>query len=432
MATRMKAKPAWRSRIVGQGEVAPAELVPNDRNWRRHPKSQTDALEGALSEVGWVQQVIVNRTTGRMVDGHARVERAIARREPSVPVVYVELDEAEEALVLATLDPIGAMAEADQAALDALLADVSPSDDALRELIAQLGASDARTFQTDPDDIPDFPADITVERGHVYELGKHRLMCGDSTNADDVAVLLAGARPRLLVTDPPYGVELHMEWRDDLMTAVAPAERSYMRQAYDRGKGRGRANASAAHASTTVSGDTRADWSEAYALVASLEVAYVWHADRFALPVGQGLEAIGFEHRQTIVWVKPYGVISRTHYNYQHEPCWYGVKHGATAKWVGDTLQTTVWGADWSKMMMGGAGEEKLDHPTQKPVELMRRAVGNHRGEVYEPFSGSGTTLIAAEQLDRRCYAMEIEPRYVGLAIERWQRFTGREAVRVA
>ena len=110
-------KPAWRNRIVGSGEAAPAELVPNEKNWRLHPRRQVAALEGALDEVGWVQQVIVNQRTGRLVDGHARVESAVARREASVPVLYVDLSEAEEALVLASLDPLGAMAESGEAVL---------------------------------------------------------------------------------------------------------------------------------------------------------------------------------------------------------------------------------------------------------------------------------------------------------------------------
>ena len=122
----------WRSRIVGHADVAPAELVPNPRNWRTHPVEQQRALGGALAEVGWVTEVIVNRTTGRIVDGHLGIELALARDEPTVPVTYVELTEAEEELVLATLDPIGAMADAEADVLAALLAGLEPADEALR------------------------------------------------------------------------------------------------------------------------------------------------------------------------------------------------------------------------------------------------------------------------------------------------------------
>jgi DNA modification methylase len=146
--------------------------------------------------------------------------------------------------------------------------------------------------------------------------------------------------------------------------------------------------------------------------------------------VGAGLERIGFVLRQQIIWVKPFGIPSRTHYS-QREPCWYAVRKDATAEWLGDTRQTTVLEAPSPKMMMGGSDEAKFDHPTQKPSECMARPIRNHRGDVYEPFAGSGTMIIAAETFGRRCYALEIEPRYVQVAIERWQGFTGREVVRV-
>jgi DNA modification methylase len=429
MAAGARPLGTWRNRILGSGEEAPDQLAANPRNWRTHPAAQRKALRGALDTVGWVQQVIVNRRTGNVVDGHARIEEALSRSEPVVPVLYVDLSPEEEALVLATLDPIGAMAEADDERLRSLLAEVAVDDDGLAALLADLAGGEPKAGLTDPDAVPEPAAEPWVKPGDLFALGTHRILCGDATSQADVDRLLAGAKPRLLVTDPPYGVELHMEWRDDLMTSKAPAEKSYMQVAYDIEKGRGRKKAD--HATTSISGDTRADWSEAFELVPSLEVAYVWHADRNMLPVAQGMERIGFEHRQTIVWVKPYGVISRTHYNYRHEPCWYGVRRGATAEWIGDTLQTTVWEAASPKMMMAGGAEEKFDHPTQKPAEVMRRPLVNHLGDVYEPFSGSGTTIVAAEEMGRRCWAMEVDPKYVQVAVERWERFTGRKAERV-
>jgi hypothetical protein len=239
------------------------------------------------------------------------------------------------------------------------------------------------------------------------------------------------------VTDPPYGVELNMEWRDGVYNALGSAEPSYMRVTTTSGEIDATRAASGAHGrtkghrNTTVSGDTRADWSAAYALVPSLEVAYVWHASAHVVEVIQGLEALGFELRQQIVWVKTLAAMSRSAYNWQHEPCLYAVRKGKTAEWIGDTRQTTVWEYPSPKMIVGGSTEEKFDHPTQKPAECMARPIRNHRGDVYEPFSGSGTTLIAAEQLGRHCYAMEIDPKYVQVATERWQNFTGRTAERL-
>lgn len=143
MTAKAAARPqatAWRNRITGSGEEAPEQLLANPGNWRLHPRNQQAALAGALDTVGWVQQVMVNRRTGFVVDGHARVALAISRNEPSVPVLYVDLSPAEEALVLATLDPIGAMATTDEAKLNELLAEVAVDDAGLLRLLGDLGA----------------------------------------------------------------------------------------------------------------------------------------------------------------------------------------------------------------------------------------------------------------------------------------------------
>jgi len=412
----------WRNRITGHAEVAPASLLPHPANWRRHPTRQQRALAGALGEVGWVAQVMVNRTSGHLVDGHLRLELALARGEPTIPVAYVELSEAEERLVLASLDPLAAMADTDRDALALLLAGVTPSDEALTRMLAELADRNGiiPAGLGDPDAVPEVPdeADLYVRPGDRWQLGEQRLLCGDATDPGDVARLLAGEEPTLLVTDPPYGVSLDMEWRDRAgLNRLGRAEPSYL-----RGEG---------HRATSISGDTIADWSAAYALVPSLEVAYVWHATSHLIEVGQGLAAIGFELRQQIVWAKTVPVISRSAYNWQHEPCWYAVRAGCTAHWQGDTSQTTVWQLASPKMTHGGSAEAKFDHPTQKPIEAMTRPLRNHAGDAYDPFVGSGTTLIAAELLGRRGYAMELEPRYVQVTIERWQTFTGRRAVRI-
>lgn len=406
----------WRNRIVGSGEEAPDQLLANPRNWRTHPAAQRDALRGSLDTVGWVAHVLVNRRTGHVVDGHARIEEAISRGEASVPVLYVDLEEAEEALVLATLDPIGALAERDRDKLEALLADLVVDDAGLRRLLADLAP---RRGRTDPDEIPE-TTEITVRPGDLWALGEHRLLCGDATDPASVARLLEGASPTLLATDPPYGVELDPRWRDGVYNALGPAEAPYM-----RGIG---------HHNTTLSGDTRVDWSEAYALVASLAVGYVWHAGVHAAEVAAGLERIGFEVVSQVIWDKGLFAMSRGWYHWGHEPCWVVRKGGSRVPFLGARDQSTVWRAPSPKMIMAGSGEAKFDHPTQKPVALFEAPIRNHLapGELcYDPFAGSGTTLIAAERLGRRCYAMEIDPRYVQLAIERWAAFTGGTALRV-
>jgi DNA modification methylase len=416
---------AWRNRIVGHGGEAPEQLLANPANWRLHPREQQQALAGALSEVGWVAQVLVNRTTGHVVDGHLRVELAISRGEPTVPVAYVELSENEERLVLASLDPLAAMATAERDALEALLAAIETDDAALSAILADLADQNSirRALPGDPDDVPPIPdeADVYVEPGDLWLLGDHRLLCGDATDPDAVARLLDGAEPTLLATDPPYGVSLDPTWRDGVYNELGPAEEPYMQR-------------TDGHRNVTLSGDTRVDWSEAFALVSSLRVGYVWHAGVYAAEVAAGLERIGFEIASQVIWDKGLFAMSRGWYHWGHEPCWVVRRPGVPNLFNGSRDQSTVWRAPSPKMIMGGSEEEKQDHPAQKPVLLYETPIRNHLapGElVYDPFLGSGTCLVAAETLGRRCLAMEIEPRYVQVSIERWQGLTGAQAVRV-
>ena len=168
--------PGWRNRIVGHADVPPHELVPNPRNWRAHPPEQQRALAGALAEVGWVAEVMVNRTTGNVVDGHLRIELALARAEPTVPVTFVELSDDEERLVLASLDPLAAMATAEQEQLAALLAGLEPADDALRALLDDLAREyrlDAlRNGLVDPDDVPAVRDEPYVQAGLLASYGR--------------------------------------------------------------------------------------------------------------------------------------------------------------------------------------------------------------------------------------------------------------------
>jgi DNA modification methylase len=184
------------------------------------------------------------------------------------------------------------------------------------------------------------------------------------------------------------------------------------------------------HTNTSISSDNRADWSEAFALLPELQVAYVWHASKFTREVLDGLLRIGFLHHQQIIWDKGRAVLTRTLYWFAHEPCWFVRKKNAP--WYGKPGEnTTIWSSPSPKFIMGGSDEEKFDHPTQKPVELMRRPILNHtrRGEVvYDPFLGSGTTLTAAVATGRTCYGLEIDPKYVDVIVQRFQGFTGKKA----
>jgi DNA modification methylase len=289
------------------------------------------------------------------------------------------------------------------------------------ELQRLLEAQENAPGLIDEDAVPEVQPDPVAKVGDLFVLGDHRLICGDCTDAEVVARLLGDAKPLLLVTDPPYGIELDSEWRDRAgLNSCGPAEASYMKH---RTEG---------HHETTISGDTRADWSAAFELLPSLQVAYCWHASRFTREVLNGLERIGFLYPQQIIWNKGRVVLTRTLYWFQHEPCWFVRKKNAP--WYGKpgSENSTIWDSPSPKFIMGGSDEEKFDHPTQKPVELMRKPIRNHTlpGEaVYDCFLGSGTTLLAAEQMGRVCYGCELDPKYVDVIIRRWQQYTGKQAV---
>jgi len=254
---------------------------------------------------------------------------------------------------------------------------------------------------TDPDAVPEPPATPVAQLGDLWRLGRHRLVCGDSTDPDTVARVLADVQPHLMVTDPPYGVNYDPAWRNSALQG-AGTQRT--------GK---------------VLNDDRADWREAWALFPG-EVVYVWHGALHATTVAESLVAAGFDIRAQIVWAKDRLVLGRGHYHWQHEPCWYAVRDGATGHWAGDRKQTTLWS------IPSRGQDAETTHGTQKPVECMRRPIENNSSPghaVYEPFSGSGTTLIAAEISGRVCHAVELSPAYVDVAVQRWQAFTGMEAV---
>jgi DNA modification methylase len=238
-------------------------------------------------------------------------------------------------------------------------------------------------------EIPDeIETDIVL--GDLFEIGQHRLLCGSSVISSDVEKLLNGKEPYLMVTDPPYGVVYNADWRNH--TGMARADRAI-------GK---------------VSNDDNADWSEAWSLSPSA-VAYIWHAGIKSSIVQNSLEQTGYQVRSQIIWNKNNIVISRGAYHVKHEPCFYAVKKGSAGNWAGDRKQNTVWDIDKPQ-------KSETGHSTQKPVECMARPIKNHDGDVYDPFLGSGTTMVASHQLNRKCYGMEIDPKYCQVIIDRMRK----------
>lgn len=400
---------AWRSRIVDRGDVAPTELTANPRNWRRHPKAQKEALAGVLSSVGWVQDVIVNKRTGLIVDGHARVELAIERHEATVPVVYVDLEPEEEALVLATFDPLSAMALTDKAKQDELFASLSGAE-RLVEVLGHFRRLPS-AGNTDPDAIPEPPKTPTSRPGDLFVLGDHRLLCGDATRDEDAIRLMEGIEAALMWTDPPYGVEYVGKTRDALKIE----------------------NDGAASLPDLLADSFRV-------AIAALErgaPVYVAHpAGAQHIVFWDAARDAGLQIHEEIVWVKDTMVLGHMDYHSRHESLLYGWTPGPGrsgrgrhegSRWYGDHAQTSVFEIPRPKA--------SPDHPTAKPVELVERCLQNSSrpGDVvYEPFSGSGTTIMACERLGRRCFALEIDPRYVDVAVARWEAFTGKTAERIS
>jgi DNA modification methylase len=400
------------------------KVISYPRNSRKIPERAVEKVAASIREFGWRVPIVVDKD-GVIICGHTRLLAATKLGLKQVPVhvadnltpaqvkAYRLMDNRSHEDTDWDLELLGPeLAELRDLDFDLSLTGFDGRE--LDDLVSDRGDEDRANV------VPPVPEHPTARLGDIWLLGNHRLICGDCTEVGVVARLLASTKPRSMVTDPPYGVELDSEWRDRAgINKHGPVEPSYVKRRIE------------GHTQTTISGDSIADWSHAFELVRSVQVAYVWHASRFTSEVLAGLLRIGFIHHQQIIWRKTQAALTRTHYWFQHEPCWYVRRKNAP--WFGRPGEnTTIWDAASPKMIMGGSDEEKFDHPTQKPVELMRRPILNHtkRGEpVYDPFLGSGTTLIAAEMTGRACYGIELDPKYVDVIIQRWQDFSGRRAV---
>lgn len=390
-----------------------ADLRPFERNARTHSDAHVQQIARSIREYGWTNPVLVD-DSGTIIAGHGRVLAAKSLGLESVPTLTISNLTPEQIRAYVIADNKLALnagwdeqllalelGELQAAGYDLSLTGFGESE--LDTLFAKVGITDGLT---DPDEIPVDPPTV-AQPGDIWILGKHRVVCGDSTNADDVARALGGVVPHIMVTDPPYGVEYDPSWRND------------SRMAGGLGK------APQARAMGKVENDDRADWREAWSLFPG-DVAYVWHGGKHAGPVQQSLEAADFPIRAQIVWVKSRAPISRGDYHWRHEPCYYAVRKGAAGHWTGDRKQNTVWEIATNK-------ENDTGHGTQKPVECMKRPIENNSSPgqaIYDPFLGSGTTLIAAEMTGRACHGLEISPKYVDVIVERWQRFTGKTAER--
>jgi len=384
---------------------AVASLVPYARNARTHSEKQVAQIAASIREWGWTNPVLVDGE-GSIIAGHGRVMAAQKLGLQDIPVMVAEgWSEAQRKAYVLADNQLAMNAGWDIEMLkieigelnsDGFNLDLIGFDD---KVLADL-LNDPTEGLTDPDDVPEPPAEPVTVLGDVWVMGNHRIICGSSTEADVVDKLLGSVKPHLMVTDPPYGVEYDPEWRERAGVNTATAA---------KGK---------------VLNDDKADWREAWALFPG-EVAYVWHAGLFAGTVADSLMACDFVLRSQIIWAKSQMVMSRGDYHWQHEPMWYAVKKSKTGHYDGGRKQTTLWEIEKPR-------KSETGHGTQKPVECMKRPIENNSSPgqaIYEPFSGSGTTIIAGEMTGRHVYAVELNPAYVDVAVTRWQNFTGQKAI---
>lgn len=387
-------------------------LAPYARNSRTHSDSQVAQIAASIREFGFTNPILID-DDGGIIAGHGRVLAARSLGMDRAPCIRLSgLTESQRRAYVIADNRLALNAGWDLDVLAQELADLQAmnfdvdllgfDDGEIEKILA--AAEAAAEGQTDPDDVPEPSADPVSRPGDVWLLGRHRIACGDCTDALVVEALLGQVRPHLMVTDPPYGVEYDADWRNKALRADGTPI--------------------AGRAVGKVENDDRADWRDAWALFPG-EVAYVWHpAGALQFKFFESLVESGFDVRMQIIWAKNQFVIGRGHYHVQHEPCWYAVRKGGSGHWSGDRTQSTVWNIDKPR-------KSETGHSTQKPVECMKRPIENNSSPgqaIYEPFSGSGTTIIACEMTGRHCYAIELNPAYVDVAVRRWQQFTGKRA----
>jgi len=384
---------------------------------KHHPRNanngDVEAIKKSLAVNGWYGSVVANLSTKHILAGNHRVMAAKALGWETVPVQWVDVTPEEELRILVVDNRTTRIGQDDTTKITDILAELANTPiglegtgygaadlDALIDELA--GTADPAELLTDPDEVPE-EVETRCKPGDLWILGRHRLLCGDSTSIDDVTRLMDGAVAEMMFTDPPYGVDYSggIQFMKDGTSKTNNREKL----AHD---------------------DSTAIYTDflPVALSAVDGPCYMWFAGSKARDVYNAVHDNGCETHALIIWHKTnatYGAMN-AQYKQRHEPCLYFKPKGSTLRWCGETTEATVWNQD-----RDGINEF---HPTQKPIALASKAIGNHDAKtVLEMFGGSGSTLIACEQLGRKCYAMEISPKYCDVIIQRWENATGQKAV---
>lgn len=391
--------------------ISTGKIIVDNTNPNIMGDKSFEALKKNIERYGFIIPVITNKDY-KIADGYHRWKAARELGITEVPVIALDLEEVDRRMLRQILNKLRGEHDIEMDAVEYQFF----LDEGQGELFDELNAAMSGDVEED-DFVPDLEKEpkYEVNKGDVYTLGDHRLMCGDSTIKEDVDKLMDGNKAILMVTDPPYGVEYDASWRQEA------AEKGHINYG--------------ARSVGKVNNDDRIDWSDAYKLFNG-DVCYVWHAGKYAKEVAESILICGFEIISQIIWVKPHFAISRGDYHWQHEPCWYANRKGKKHNWQGSRKDSTTWEIN-NGTFQGGKrdqADKPTGHSTQKPIECMGKPITNNSGVgegVYDPFGGSGSTLIAAEQLNRKCYMMELDPKYCSVIIERWETLTGEVAEKI-
>lgn len=381
------------------------DLLPYARNSRTHSDAQVAQIAASIREFGWTNPILVD-PDGTIIAGHGRVMAARKLGEKRVPVITLgHLTDAQKRAYVIADNQLALNAGWDADMLKVEIAELADAEFDLSllgfddKMLASLTAEETEGL-TDPDEAPEAPATAATVLGDVWLLGKHRLLCGDSTSQTDIDKLMAGRMADMWLTDPPYNVAYEGGTKEKLTIKNDSMEdenfRQFLRDAY-------------------VAADSA---------MKPGAVFYIWHADLEGFNFRGAAKDAGWTVRQCLIWKKSTIVMGRQDYHWKHEPCLYGWKDGAGHLWAADRKQSTI--LEFDKPSRNG------EHPTMKPVALFEyQMLNNTKGGdlILDSFGGSGTTMIAAEKNGRHAYLMELDPRYCDVIVKRWQDFTGQQAV---
>ena len=381
-----------------------ADLIPYARNARTHSDEQVAQIAASIKEFGWTNPILVDGDNG-IIAGHGRLAAARKLGNTEVPVIELTgLSEAQKRAYILADNKLALNAGWD---IDLLAEELKELKD-LNFDLELTGFSDKELADflaeeveglTDEDAVPDVQEEPKTKLGDIYQLGNHRLMCGDSCSLTDMEKLCDGQLVDMWLTDPPYNVAYEGKTKDALTiqndSMGDDKFRQFLRDAY-------------------VTADL---------VMKPGAVFYIWHADSEGYNFRGAAQDAGWKVRQCLIWKKSTMVMGRQDYHWKHEPCLYGWKEGAGHLWATDRKQTTI--LEFDKPSRNG------EHPTMKPVALFEyQMLNNTKGGdiVLDSFGGSGTTLLAAEKNGRYARLMELDPKYCDVIVKRWEDFTGKKA----